>query len=431
MRDFFTVLIGKTVRALAKLRGGGSALPGLVVEKLDPGFLSRALDRLPLGVVVVSGTNGKTTTSKIVVELLESTGLRVFTNSTGSNFSRGVIAALLQRVNLKGETDSDIAVLELDEAHAMYFIAQVKPKYTLLLNVLRDQLDRFGEIDTTAKFLMNIAMATTDTVVVNREDPLVRAIGEKVLAEHPNVRVKQFGLSRELLKKFPSDAELHGSDGSSLSSHRAAGDAEVILTEVGLQSATFEIAGAPYTTNLKLEGVYNTFNAAAALVLVRQVCGSEVDNSALIYALSDVKPAFGRGERIVLDGMPLELVLVKNPAGFRLALESFDPEGFATMIAINDNSADGRDISWLWDVSFQSLAAFGVDTVTGIRAWDMALRLEHDGVAFRAVIESLDTALNEFRAHSQGLHRRIYCTYTAMLELRKLIAKQTEVENVW
>ena len=307
----------------------------------------------------------------------------------------------------------------------------MKPKYTLLLNVLRDQLDRFGEIDTTAKFLMNIAMATTDTVVVNREDPLVRAIGEKVLAEHPNVQVKQFGLSRELLKKFPSDAELHGSDGSTLSSHRSAGDAEVILTEVGLQSATFEIAGAPYTTNLKLEGVYNTFNAAAALVLVRQVCGSEVDNSALIDALSDVKPAFGRGERIVLDGMPLELVLVKNPAGFRLALESFDPEGFATMIAINDNSADGRDISWLWDVSFQSLATFGVDTVTGIRAWDMALRLEHDGVACRAVIESLDTALNEFRAHSQGLPRRIYCTYTAMLELRKLIAKQTEVENVW
>lgn len=431
MRDFFTVLIGKTVRALAKLRGGGSAFPGLVIEKVDPGFLARALDRLPLGVVVVSGTNGKTTTSKIVVELLESTGLRVFTNSTGSNFSRGVIAALLQRVNLKGETDADIAVLELDEAHAMYFIAQVKPKYTLLLNVLRDQLDRFGEIDTTAKFLSNIAMATTDTLVVNREDPLVRAIGEKVLAEHSSVRVKQFGLSENLLKMFPSDAELHGSDGSPLGSRPSAGDADVILTEVGLQSATFEVAGAPYTTDLKLEGVYNTFNAAAALALVRQVCGSEVETPALIDALSYVKPAFGRGERIELDGLPLELVLVKNPAGFRLALESFEPEGFATMIAINDNSADGRDISWLWDVSFESLATFGVDTVTGIRAWDMALRLEHDGVAFRAVIEPLDTALNEFRAHSQGLPRRIYCTYTAMLELRKLIAKQTKVENVW
>ena len=431
MRDFFTVLIGKTVRALAKLRGGGSAFPGLVIEKVDPGFLARALDRLPLGVVVVSGTNGKTTTSKIVVELLESTGLRVFTNSTGSNFSRGVIAALLQRVNLKGETDADIAVLELDEAHAMYFIAQVKPKYTLLLNVLRDQLDRFGEIDTTAKFLSNIAMATTDTLVVNREDPLVRAIGEKVLAEHSSVRVKQFGLSENLLKMFPSDAELHGSDGSPLGSRPSAGDADVILTEVGLQSATFEVAGAPYTTDLKLEGVYNTFNAAAALVLVRQVCGSEVGTPALIDALSYVKPAFGRGERIELDGLPLELVLVKNPAGFRLALESFEPEGFATMIAINDNSADGRDISWLWDVSFESLATFGVDTVTGIRAWDMALRLEHDRVSFRAVIEPLDTALSEFRAHSQGLPRRIYCTYTAMLELRKLIAKQTQVENVW
>ena len=161
MRDVISALLGKSVRQVARLRGGGSALPGLVVEKIDPGFLGRVLGRLPYGVVAVSGTNGKTTTTKMIVEMLEAEGLRVFTNRTGSNFSRGVVAAAVAEGSWRGRLDADIAVLELDEAHAMYFIDRVPPRFTLLLNVLRDQLDRFGEIDTTARLLQRIADATT------------------------------------------------------------------------------------------------------------------------------------------------------------------------------------------------------------------------------------------------------------------------------
>ena len=120
MRDVLSAVIGKSVRQLARLRGGGSALPGLVIERIDPGFLARVLERLPHGVVAVSGTNGKTTTTKMIVELLEAQGLTVFTNRTGSNFSRGVIAAALAQCSLGGRLDADIAVLELDEAHAMH-----------------------------------------------------------------------------------------------------------------------------------------------------------------------------------------------------------------------------------------------------------------------------------------------------------------------
>ena len=141
MRDVLSAVIGKSVRQVARLRGGGSALPGLVVEKLDPGCLQRTLARLPYGVVAVSGTNGKTTTVKMIVEILEAQGLKVFTNRTGSNFSRGIVAAAIQECSLGGRIDADIAVLELDEAHAMYFIDRVRPRFTLLLNVLRDQLD--------------------------------------------------------------------------------------------------------------------------------------------------------------------------------------------------------------------------------------------------------------------------------------------------
>lgn len=426
MRDVLTMLIGKLVRAVARIRGGGSALPGLVVEKIDPTFLRRTLNRLPEGVIVISGTNGKTTTAKIVVELLEASGLRVFTNSTGSNFSRGVIAAILQAANLRGRLRADVAVLELDEAHAIHFVAQVQPRFTLLLNVLRDQLDRFGEIDTTAKLLAKIARATTRGLVVNREDELVAAIG---VEEESRLVVRSFGLSADLRPLFPSDAELHG--GTRDVAPVADLQADVTLCGIDAGTAVFEVGGERHSVALQLEGVYNTFNAAAALTLVRLVLGDRSSLMLLMSSLALIRPAFGRGERLELDGHPIDLVLVKNPAGFRLALQSFDPAGVATMIAINDRDADGRDMSWLWDVSFESLRSAGVDTVTGLRAWDMALRLQHDQVPFRVVIESLDDGLESFRAATQGYPRRIFCTYTAMLSLRKQLAKVTHVENVW
>src|SRR5687768_14703591 len=136
----YTTVLGKAVRSMAKLRGGGSALPGLFVEKIDPSFVADTLKQLPQGVVIISGTNGKTTTTKMVTELLEGQGLKVFTNRTGSNFIRGVAAALLGEVDMKGKLDADIAVLELDEAHAVHFVRVIQPRYSLLLNVMRDQL---------------------------------------------------------------------------------------------------------------------------------------------------------------------------------------------------------------------------------------------------------------------------------------------------
>lgn len=446
MRDVSSALLGKTVRQVARLRGGGSALPGLVIEKLDPGFLARVLGRLPYGVVAVSGTNGKTTTTKMVVEMLEAQGLRVFTNRTGSNFSRGVVAAAIQECSITGKLDADIAVLELDEAHAMYFIDRVKPRFTLLLNVLRDQLDRFGEIDTTARLLQRIADATTEGLVVNREDRLIRAIGERT-GERADVEVREFGLSDDLLATFPSDDDFHAAAvnaaaaGTVSVAERPAAD--VTLVGLGDHEAVFKIAGEEYRTPLKLEGLYNTFNAAAALVTVRQIleAGTLPGSSArvaalpstteLVAALAEVRPAFGRGEQLILDEQPLELVLVKNPAGFRLGLASFEASGVAAMIAINDQYADGRDMSWLWDVDFTSLAAEGVDTVSGTRAWDMALRLEHDDVPIAAVEEDLGRALAEFRERTMGKPRRIYCTYTAMLELRRVLAELTDVEDIW
>lgn len=418
MSKSYVTILGKAVLKVAKLRGGGSALPGLVVERIDPNFIKDTLALLPRGIVVISGTNGKTTTTKMVVELLESQGLRVFTNRTGSNFTRGVAAALLGEIDIHGKLSADIAVLELDEAHAVHFVKSIPPKYSLILNVMRDQLDRFGEIDTTTRLLQTIASATTDAVVLNREDHRIASLTLSTQSTH------FFGLDPSLLATFPSDDNLHG--GLKVTSSETA---DVILTNFDGKSATFRLGGQDITTKLKLNGIYNVYNAAAALALVRTII-SDADDKKLVTALSQVTPAFGRGETIEIDGQPVELVLVKNPSGFRLGLQSFEPEGYITMIAINDNYADGRDMSWLWDVSFESLQKTTVHTIAGIRAYDMALRLQYDEVPFTQVINSLPKAVKSFLKSNTDTPKRIYCTYTAMLTIRKALAKHAQVKAI-
>lgn len=397
-------------------------MPGLVVEKLDPHFLKKTLDHLPYGVAVISGTNGKTTTTKMVVALLESQGLKVFTNPTGSNFKRGIISAVIEKSKFRGKLDYDIAVLELDEAHGALFARDVEPRYTLLLNVMRDQLDRFGEIDTTKRMLEEIAKKTTVGVVLNAEDERIRSIA-KIL---DGKKIKFFGLSEKTRTYFPNDDELYGS--AKVASAKTSSPSDVILEDFKERSATFSIGNKRITTELRLSGAYNLFNASAALAFVRLICGNKINGDKLVAALSSVTPAFGRGEQLLVDGVQLELVLVKNPSGFRLGLSSFLPDNSDTMIAINDNYADGRDMSWLWDVDFESLKKDGVKMLSGIRAYDMALRLQYDDVKFDEVEPKLDAALRHF-LKSSPRPKRIFCTYTAMLRLRKDLKKYTKVER--
>ena len=176
--------------------------------------------------------------------------------------------------------------------------------------------------------------------------------------------------------------------------------------------------------------VYNQYNAAAALATSLQVLGDVADVPSLVAELGEVTPAFGRGETITVQDKPLQLLLVKNPAGFRLSLASASAQDYATMIAINDQYADGRDVSWLWDVDFDALRDGGVDMVSGVRAWDMALRLDYDLVRVAAVEPGLEDALRRFIADSGERPMRIFCTYTAMLSLRRILGDMTHVAAI-
>ncbi len=423
-----TTVLGKVVRRAALARGGGSAFPGLFVERVDPTYVRKVLAQLPRGVVVVSGTNGKTTTTKIVVDLLESQGLSVFTNRTGSNFVRGVAAALLGAVDARGRLHADIAVLELDEAHAVHFVREIAPRYSLLLNVMRDQLDRFGEIDHTAQMLQKIAGRTTDTVVVNRDDPRLGAQRFADGIQGPVVR--SYGTSAELAEQFPSDDALYGGSEGAPRHIPAIFADDTQLDSFEGDRAQISYDGTSRSAHLTLTGVYNVLNATAAIALTRAVMGEALREPQMLEALAAVRPAFGRGETLLIDGRSCAMVLVKNPAGFRLALASYDPAETATMIAINDNYADGRDMSWLWDVDFGSLRPGGVASVSGVRAYDMALRLQYDDVAVAEVDPELTRALGRFLTSTPDQDKRIYCTYTAMLAIRKVLATKGALEKV-
>ena len=406
--DNLSIILGKSVKFLSKLRGGGgSALPGLVVEKTSPDFLRKTLSKLPYGVVVISGTNGKTTTTKIVSELLAKQGLKVFTNKTGSNFVRGVISAILEDIKISGKFDYDIAVLELDEAHAVKFCETVPVDYSLVLNVQRDQLDRFGEIDHTAELLNKLTSCTQKCAILNREDPRVSKLESK--------NTQFYGLSDALLKKFPSDDDLLDKNKST---KRSSKKASVVLDKLKGQVATYVIDGQKFDCDLTLKGVFNAYNAAGALALCHEIL-PDIPAGEFIKYLDCIESAFGRGEIFKINGADVELLLVKNPAAFTLSLASFADNEHDFMIAINDNIADGRDVSWLWNVDFSNLPR--VKYVSGIRATDMALRLKYDNIPVEGINEDLAIAAEKFTSGSKK-PKRIFATYTAMLEIRKIFS---------
>lgn len=427
MKNRILIIIGKIIQAISRLKGGGSALPGLVMEKIDPNFISNMLKGLKYGVVVISGTNGKTTTTKMVVELLESQGINVFSNKTGSNFVRGVGAAILSEANWSGKLEADIAVLELDEAHATHFVKLIQPRYSLLLNVMRDQLDRFGEIDYTAELLHKIGENTSGSVVLNANDSF---LGKKEFSKDFS-KVVKFGFNQKLADFFPNDDEIHLKN--SKKSRRKI-SANVLLEDFSNNTAKISWGGKTDEFKLKIGGIHNILNLTAAIALVEEILNAKklkINRQKVICAAEKIQPAFGRGEKIKINSKEIEIILVKNPAGFQINLQNFKPEDFETMIAINDNYADGRDMSWLWDVDFSVLKHAGVQAISGSRAYDMALRLFHDDVEFEEDNINCNIAESIVDFIKKGeKDKRIYATYTAMLEIRKELSKISEVERI-
>lgn len=434
MKKRFGIKLGRAIQIASRFYGGGSALPGLVLEKISPKLVSDSLQTLPYGVVVVSGTNGKTTTTKALVAILEGQGLKVFTNKTGSNFMRGVASAWLAEVDSEGRLTADIAVLELDEAHAVHFVEQISPNYCLLLNVMRDQLDRFGELDNVATMLAKIANQTTNAVILNSNDGRLVKIGQALesklppkitvqtksttrSASAPTKQIHYFGLSPLLAKKLPNPDRL--------TSQRQPKNS-VTLSKFQAQTAELAFSRKQLAVKTQLSGLHNQLNLTGAVATARAILGAKLNYQKLATSLEALEPAFGRGESLWLGQRQIKLILVKNPAGFQASLTTLT-QPTPTLIAVNDNYADGRDVSWLWDVDFRKAKFTEVHT-TGSRSADMALRLKYDNI--KATHQPyLRASLQSFLRDTDG-DVVIFATYTAMLKLRhellRLIKKEAK-----
>ena len=422
------ILLGKAIILAMRLFGkNGSALPGLIVEKLYPRLLENQLAKLSEGVVVITGTNGKTTTTKSTSFLIEQCGRRVLTNQTGSNLTRGIYSTIIKASSWTGEMPYDVAVLELDEAYSRVFARRFKPRFVLALNVMRDQLDRYGEINTTAQMIGDAVALATEGVVLNADDPRVRDLSSRASA-----KVHYFGVSKELRADLPSDDELlvvsnkkHKKKTKQRKDHLM-----VELKEFKPNHAAFGIAHKTYHSRVQVHGLHNAFNMTAALSMALLVC-PDMEPQFLVPTVEGIRSAFGRGETLEIDGKSITLSLVKNPSGFVQSLRSYSHETFdTTLIAINDDYADGRDVSWLWDVDVSYLQSVPTITTTGSRAEDMALRLDYEDIKTEHIDSDLESAL-EHTLTSNASTVIIYCTYTAMLQIRKMLASKTTVEEIW
>ncbi len=413
--NVLAVWVGKVTLALLRLLGRrGNALPGLVVEKLFPRYLAHAMARLPEGVVVVTGTNGKTTTTKMVATILAEK-YEVLTNDTGSNFVRGAITATVEHARWSGRLPYDVAVFELDEAWAVRFVAAVAPRRALLLNVMRDQLDRFGEIDMTARLLGKVAAATTGQVVLNRDDERVAKLAAQTQAD-----ATYYGVSKDLRELFPTDEELYGGP---IHFADQPTTAELLRLPAAGEPLRMRIGTSEHDVDLRAEGPHNAQNATGAAALALTF---GLDDATIARGLAAVMPAFGRGQRFDVDGRNVVLQLVKNPAGFRQTLRTLDTTAAeAIVVVINDDYADGRDVSWLWDVDFGALSAHPARMSTsGTRAADMALRLRYDEVDTSEVEADPEKAVRSAVASvAAGETVVVFSTYTAMWALHAILLR--------
>ncbi len=372
--------------------------------------------------ILVSGTNGKTTTVKMITEIVAAQQ-PVLTNRTGANFTRGIISSIVAEASWRGLIPATIAVLEVDEAWAAKMVRQVRPRGVVITNVMRDQLDRFGEIDHTARLLGEVVASASQFVVLNADDPRVVAMAGSATSP-----VTYFGVGDELRSVFINDDELYNEDldvAARLSQRPAP---QFVLERVAPGRIEVSAGGVRQELALPVYGSHNALNATAALAVGDRV-GVPLDAAA--SALAGMEAAFGRGEFIDLDGHRLLLQLVKNPGGFRYSLmDVAQVEPTEILIAINDEYADGRDVSWLWDVDFTSLSAWPVST-TGTRAEDMALRLAYDGVAVRDCTPDMRAAVKRLsETNPTGSVLVVCATYTAMFGMRDILGTMTEVSKV-
>jgi UDP-N-acetylmuramyl tripeptide synthase len=449
--------VARCAGALSRLRGGGgTSIPGAVLLRLDPRAIARLAGDLSAGSVIVSATNGKTTTAAMLASVMEQAELNVVHNRAGANMAGGIASALLEARG-RGVPPADIGLFEVDEFYVPQVADQLDPRAILLANLFRDQLDRYGELETIADRWAAVVATSAARLVLNADDPLIADLGR----DAPSA--VYFGVEDDQLGR---GALAHAADSKHCRRCGAAYDYSVVylghlgryacpgcglrrpapdvtaraVSLDGVHAASFDLhtpVGVA-RVQLPLPGLYNVYNALAAAALAFTL---EIPLAAVVAGLAAVAPAFGRAETVELAGRELCILLVKNPAGANEVLRTLalEPGDHDLLGVLNDQTADGHDVSWIWDADFEPLAPrIRRATCSGTRAAELAVRLKYAGVPLERIhvepklAAALDLALGDrgVEGHAEG---RLYAlpTYTAMLELRALLVRRGAAASSW
>jgi UDP-N-acetylmuramyl tripeptide synthase len=415
LRDHLAVLAGRAVAVALRIvrPGGGTALPGMVANRVSPGLLPRILARPQEGIVVVTGSSGKSTTTHMLAAILRQHGLNVFTNNRTANITKGLVSELLPHLDRRNQLRADVAVLEIDEGYSALITEQVPARVSVLLNVMIDQLHRWHEPERVASYLARTAAATNETVVINESDPHLAAIGVTVENAAGVTEVRRFALAGDL---SPPDDQISSAQRFGERPQTSAATSDSSVVEVSPNAAVIRLNGIDLPVELPTSGAHIASDAAAAIEGARAVLGDRFDPATTQLAFREMTGVAGRHERVTINGHTADLIFTKSPASMQINVDLLDGTAEQVMVAVGK---DIFDSSQLWLVDWSTLPDIAV--VSGWQAWDTALRLAYDEVEVARVEPDIRLATKDFlsKPSQDDGHSTIIYTPEAMRVMRR------------
>ncbi len=447
IKTFLSIIFSKIILFLSKkLFKGGSNFPGRVALKFDKDILATVAKDYKI--ILITGTNGKTTTSSMLYNIIKDNGNRVITNNTGANMLTGIISCFIDNYSFKKNNSDCYAVIEVDEANVKLITEYISPYIITITNLFRDQLDRYGEVYTTLKKIMvGIEKVPEAILVLNGDESLLGDLsikndifyyGFKDSIEHNTII--DINADAKFCKKCKAPYMYNHITYNHLGDFYCANCGYTRpelsyfvdkILDVNTENSTVSINENQYFINIP--GVYNIYNALSAYSIAKTM---GIENSIIASSLENQNSSFGRQETLKIGDKNVKIILVKNPAGFNQAIDTvtLDKRALSLCFLLNDNYADGRDVSWIWDVNFEKLSTLSVEKflIGGIRLYDMAIRLKIAGLNTDSFVtaETYDELLKNIKlCENETVY--ILATYTAMINFRKFLHGKGYIKNIW